>query len=69
MIADLIIAGRVCHCAESSANSGSIAALFAAPFAKSLDFSVESAIVRYLSLAGLSRKSPLPEFSDSNGAP
>jgi hypothetical protein len=53
MIADLIIAGRVCHCAESSANSGSIAALFAAPFAKSLDFPVESAIVRSLSWACL----------------
>jgi hypothetical protein len=50
-MADLMIGGRMCHCAESSANSGSIAALFAAPFAESLDFSVESAIVRPLSWA------------------
>jgi hypothetical protein len=47
----LIIADRDGQTAASSANSGSIAALFAAPFAESLDFSVESAIVRSLSWA------------------
>jgi hypothetical protein len=59
-MADLMIGGRMCHCAESSANSGSIAALFAAPFAESLDFSVESAIVR-----PLSGQSPPEQFSFS----
>ena len=43
--------GRLVHLASSSANSGSIAALFAAPFAESLDFPVEPAIVRPLSWA------------------
>lgn len=47
----MIIADRDGQTAASSANSGSIAALFAAPFAESLDFSVESAIVRPLSWA------------------
>jgi hypothetical protein len=48
-IVDLIIAGNDRHFATTSANAGSIAALFAAPLAESLDFSVESAIVRSLS--------------------
>ncbi|MGD0541601.1 MAG: hypothetical protein ABSB33_08800, partial [Tepidisphaeraceae bacterium] len=43
--------GKLFHPASSSANIGSIAALFAAPFPESLDFSVESAIVRSLSWA------------------
>src|SRR5580658_6324748 len=50
-IADLMIAGNEGQFATRSANSGSIAALFAAPFAESLDFSAESAIVRSLSWA------------------
>ena len=41
--------GKLFHLASSSANIGSIAALFAAPFAESLDFWVESGIVRSLS--------------------
>jgi hypothetical protein len=48
-IADLIIAGNEGQFATRSANSVSIAALFAAPCAESLDFSAESAIVRSLS--------------------
>jgi hypothetical protein len=43
--------GRLFHLANSSVNIGSIAALFAAPFVESLDFAVESAIVRSLSWA------------------
>jgi len=43
--------GKLLHPASSSANIGSIAALFAAPFPESLDFPVESAIVRPLSWA------------------
>jgi hypothetical protein len=50
-IADLIIAGNEGHFATKLANSGSIAALFAAHFADSLDFSAESLIVRALSWA------------------
>jgi hypothetical protein len=50
-IADLMTGGRLFHLASSSANIGSIAALFAAPFGEWLDFSAESAIVRPLSWA------------------
>jgi hypothetical protein len=50
-MADLMIAGRLSHLASSSANSGSSAALFAAPFADSLDFPAESESVRSLSWA------------------
>jgi len=48
--------GKLFHPASSSANIGSIAALFAAPFPESLDFPVESAIVRPLSWALKPRK-------------
>jgi hypothetical protein len=50
-IADLITGGNEGQFFTRSANSGSIAALFAAPFAESLDFSVESGIVLSLSRA------------------
>jgi hypothetical protein len=50
-IADLIVADKEDQFATRPANSGSIAALFAAPFAESLDFSVESLVVRSLSWA------------------
>ena len=50
-IADFIIAGSEGHFATMSANPGSIAALFAARLPESLDFSVESPIVRPLSWA------------------
>ena len=48
-MADLIIEGSVHQFAKSSANSGSVAALFAALFTELLDFSGESAIVRFIS--------------------
>ena len=50
-IADLMISGNVGQCATRSANPRSVAALFAAPFAKSFDFAAELEIVRSLSWA------------------
>lgn len=54
-MADLVRAGNLAQFETSSANSGSIAALFAAPFAESLDFPVEFAIVGPLSWAIIGR--------------